>query len=110
MEKFLVLTMALDLVGFILVGIGVLRAAGILLLLFGIFLLVIAIALLIKIWSIDQNSDGAKLIRLVNRANKGHPGAQAECNNHPFVNKRMVYRKGEACTLYKASPEVYGWL
>jgi len=110
MYKFLVLTMALDIVGFILICIGLLKAVGILFLLFGVFLLMIALALLIKIWRIDPNSDGAKLIKLANRANAGDLGAQAECDNEPFVNKRMVYRKGVPCTLYKVSPEVYRWL
>lgn len=59
---------------------------------------------------IDYNGDGVKLIRLVARANKGHLGTQTECDNHPFVNKRLIFRNGVPCTLYKVSQEVYQWL
>lgn len=77
---------------------------------FGITILLIAAALLIKIWRIDYHSDEAKLIRLVSRANKGDLGAQIECDQSPFVNKSMIYRDGALCTRYKVSREVLNQL
>lgn len=67
------------------------------LILFGVFLLVCAIAILITLWRADpgQLAEVRRLINLAKKANKGDMQARGQCNHEPDIKIRLTFINGQ---------------
>ncbi|OHA84107.1 MAG: hypothetical protein A2937_02845 [Candidatus Yonathbacteria bacterium RIFCSPLOWO2_01_FULL_47_33b] len=78
------------------------------LILFGMFLLVFAIAMTFILWRADpeQLAEARRLIDLAKRANKGDTHACDQCNREPDIKKRMVFKNGDYGACYTVRRDV----